>query len=46
MERAFRQGRFEAGTIEAIEGVTQILARHFPARGVNPNELPDPPAVL
>jgi uncharacterized membrane protein len=46
MERAFRERRFEAGVLEAIEGVTQILARHFPARGANPNELPDKPAVL
>ena len=46
MERAFRQNQFDAGALEAIQGVTAILARHFPAEGVNPNELPDRPVVL
>ena len=46
MERSFKEGRFEAGAIEAIESVTEILTRHFPARGANPNELPDKPVVL
>jgi uncharacterized membrane protein len=46
MERAFKAGRFAEGSIEAIEAVTSILARHFPAGGVNPNELPDKPVVL
>ena len=32
--------------LDAIAALTQILAREFPARGVNPNELPDRPAVL
>jgi hypothetical protein len=46
MEQAFKAGRFTDGSIEAIQAVTAILARHFPAAGVNPNELPDKPAVL
>ncbi|HYR37134.1 MAG TPA: TPM domain-containing protein [Burkholderiales bacterium] len=46
MERAFKAGRFTEGSIEAIQAVTAILARHFPAAGVNPNELPDKPVVL
>ena len=46
MERAFKGGQFEAGSLEAIRSVTAILARHFPASGANPNELPDKPAVL
>jgi uncharacterized membrane protein len=46
MERAFKADRFADGSIEAIQAVTAILARHFPAGGVNPNELPDRPAVL
>jgi uncharacterized membrane protein len=46
MERAFKQSRFEAGALEAIQAVTAILARHFPAGAVNPNELPDKPVVL
>ena len=46
MERSFRQNRFEQGAVDAIQSVTTILARHFPPSGVNPNELPDKPAVL
>jgi hypothetical protein len=46
MENAFRARRFEAGALEAIDSITRLLARHFPARGENPNELPDRPAML
>jgi len=46
MERAFKAGQHEQGALDAIAAVTQILAREFPARGANPNELPDKPAVL
>ena len=46
MERAFKAGQFEAGALEALQSVTAILARHFPAHGAHPNELPDKPAVL
>jgi hypothetical protein len=46
MERAFKSGHYEQGALEAITAVTQILAREFPARGANPNELPDKPALL
>jgi len=46
MERAFKAGQYEAGALEAIHAVTAILARHFPASGGHPNELPDKPAVL
>ena len=46
MEKQFRQRKFLDGALEAIETVTRILARHFPPRGPNPNELPDKPVVL
>ena len=46
METAFRERRYEQGSIEAIERVTLLLARHFPAEGVNANELPDKPRLL
>ena len=46
MERAFKQNQYEAGALDAIQTVTALLARHFPAGAVNPNELPDKPAVL
>jgi uncharacterized membrane protein len=46
MERAFRERRFEQGSLEAIDAVTRLLEREFPPRGANPNELPDQPTVL
>ena len=46
METAFKAGKYETGAISAIESVTSILAREFPARGANPNELPDKPSLL
>ena len=46
MGTAFRRGKFEEGALEGLSRVTQILARHFPAAGARPNELPDKPLVL
>ena len=46
MESAFRAGRFEAGALEGIREITALLARHFPPRDTNPDELPDRPVVL
>jgi uncharacterized membrane protein len=46
MEGRFRRREYLDGSLEAIEAVTRILERHFPARGRNPNELPDRPVIL
>lgn len=46
MEAAFRAGRFAAGALAAIDEITALLARHFPPRDGNPNELPDAPVML
>jgi uncharacterized membrane protein len=46
LELAFAKKQYEAGALEAIAAVTAILAREFPAGAVNPNELPDKPAVI
>jgi hypothetical protein len=46
MEVAFRERQFEPGARLAILAVTTLLARHFPPKGDNPNELPDSPLVL
>jgi len=46
MQRAFGEGRFEAGAIIGIEAISDLLAEHFPAGAENPNELPDTPVVL
>lgn len=46
METAFSQSNFEGGVVSGVEAVTQRLARHFPAKGPNSNELPNQPVVL
>lgn len=46
MEEAFRAGRFEEGTLEGIQRITGLLAKLFPARAANPDELADRPVVL
>lgn len=46
MVAAFREGRFEAGSIRGIEAIAALLARHFPANSDNANELPDRPVML
>jgi uncharacterized membrane protein len=46
MEREFKAGRFAVGALIAIASATKLLVTHFPAKGVNPNELPDKPTVL
>jgi len=46
MEKAFRERKFEAGSLDAIREITALLAQHFPPQSENPNELPDKPVVL
>ena len=46
MEKAFREGKFAEGALLAVERITALLARHFPPRAKNRNELPDKPVVL
>jgi len=46
MQQSFKRGQYAEGALQAIEAVTRLLARHFPPRGRNPNELPDKPVVL
>jgi uncharacterized membrane protein len=43
MRDAFREGRFEAGLMQAVDEVEALLVQHFPlAEGeTNPNELSD-----
>lgn len=45
LEAAMRAGDCRAGVLAAIDEVTQLLAAHFPAHDVNPNELPNAPWV-
>ena len=46
MEETFRARRYEQGVLRGIEEITALLIRHFPSRGINPDELPDKPVVL
>ncbi|MDH3320638.1 MAG: TPM domain-containing protein [Betaproteobacteria bacterium] len=46
MQEAFRDGRFEQGVLIGIREITALLGRHFPPRGLNPNEQTDKPTVL
>lgn len=46
MERAFREHRFEAGMLEGIRQITELLTQHFPATGDNPDELGNQPVLL
>jgi hypothetical protein len=46
MEQAFAEGRHEAGVIAGVAEIGALLARHFPADRVNPDELPNKPATL
>ena len=46
MESAFAKREFEPGVVSGIEEVSRLLARHFPPRRGDRNELPDKPVVL
>jgi TPM domain len=46
MQEAFRARQFRAGALEGVAAVNELLARHFPPRRSNPDELPNQPVVL
>jgi uncharacterized membrane protein len=46
MERHFAEGHFETGSLAGVEGVSRLMARHFPPAAREPNELPDRPVLL
>lgn len=46
MQEAFAEGRFEAGAMNGIAGVAEVLGKHFPLRSGNVDELPDDVALL
>ncbi len=46
MATAFASEQFEAGALAGINEISDLLARHFPARGDNPEELPNAPIIL
>jgi uncharacterized membrane protein len=46
MEDHFGQGRFPEGAVAGIAAVGDLLARHFPSRDSNRDELPNQPTLL
>ena len=51
MQQAFAQGDFEAGLLQAVDAVSEVMARHFPAslnadRPVRSDAMPDAPVLL
>lgn len=46
MEDQFRKRDFAAGAIAGVQGVGELLARHFPSMGGDRDELPNQPVLL
>jgi uncharacterized membrane protein len=46
METRFSRGDFRQGVVDGIGDISALLARHYPARPGDRNELPDKPAIL
>jgi len=46
LEQSYARGDYEAGTLAALEEITALLQRHFPAGPFDINELPDKPLVI
>lgn len=46
MRSAFADGRFLAGSVAGIEGVTRLIHEHFPPGNKDENERPNRPAIL
>ncbi len=46
MEAHLREDRYEAGALAGIRATSDLLARHFPARGPGRGEQPDRPVAL
>jgi uncharacterized membrane protein len=46
MRHEFQQGRFREGSLQGIQEITQLLAKHFPANSDNTNELPNRPVII
>jgi uncharacterized membrane protein len=46
MERAFARREFEQGAILGLRAISDLLAKHFPASGANPDELSNKPVIV
>jgi len=46
MESHYRAGRFSEGSVAGVYGIGRLLARHFPGRRRDADELPNQPVLL
>lgn len=46
MTQGFARGAFHDSAVAGVSQLNAILARHFPANGTRPNQLPDQPIML
>jgi uncharacterized membrane protein len=46
MQQAFSKSAFQAGALQGIAAVAEVLGTHFPSRGPRANALPDAPVLL
>ena len=46
MQSAFSAGHYREGSLSGVEAVSTLIARHFPKKPADANELPDAPVVL
>jgi uncharacterized membrane protein len=46
IEQALRRGEFQQALVEGVQAVSRLVARHFPRRTVDRDELPDRPVTL
>ena len=46
VETQYRNGAFDAGSRQAVRGVAEHMARHFPNEAAGRNELPNQPILL
>jgi uncharacterized membrane protein len=46
MEQHYREQRFSDGSVAGVQGISRLLARHFPSGGPSADELPNQPLLL
>lgn len=46
IESHFRSGQFTEGVVEGIQTLTELLVKHYPKDGADPDELTNRPAII
>ena len=46
IDRHFRAGQYEAGALAGVNGVNELLVRHYPDKGEERNQIPDRPIMM